>query len=277
MKVTMSIGAALMLVNAATGQEILNDPSEFSVPTALLDFETFPDGSYVPSFQEIHSGAWINVGVKLSRVVQALPWTFPVAGNSVGVHSGSRALSGNYPYVQRGGTIGFQFVLPGTTNVVAMTEAGIWVQHYVPPYPSTARPLPIITFCDANGGEIRRFVAREEDEFFGMRYSGGICGITITFSPALPDTGLFTVDNLQFGPVPAPTVSTERIRRGKIVTKWPLYYGAFQLQVAHHVNGRNPEKTKWHDVSAGSVLLGESFAVTNRITQGKYFRLVPPE
>src|SRR4051812_34244556 len=93
-----SLLAAFVFIWQAQGQVLLRDPSEFSVPTVRLDFETFPDGKVVPAFQQINQGAWTNAGINITRDVYALPWTYPVAGNSIPAHSGSRGLSGSYNY-----------------------------------------------------------------------------------------------------------------------------------------------------------------------------------
>jgi hypothetical protein len=265
--------AVLTFVTGANAQVLLSDPSEFSVPTKLLDFETFPDGSSASGgFFYVHSDAWTNSGVVMTRNAWLAPLDY---FSHMPPHSGSVALSGNDPYTERGGGIGFRFVLPGTTTPVAMSEAGIWVQHYVPPNPSRVRPLPIITFSFADGGEWRS-VAREEDEFFGMRYSAGIVGISIAFSGGFPDTGYFTVDDLQFGPVPSAIVDTEIIPGGNIIAKWPAYYAAFLLQVTHDANEHKPEKTKWTNVTGTPALIGDTLCLTNRISEGKVFRIVPP-
>jgi hypothetical protein len=108
-----------------------------------------------------------------------------------------------------------------------------------------------------------------------MRYSGGISAIVISFSGAFYDTGYFTVDDLQFGPVQPAVVITEIIPSGNIVAQWPAYYAAYALQATHEINDRKPEKTKWVNVVGMPALIDNTLCLTNRISQGKYFRIVP--
>ncbi len=230
----------------------------------FIDFETFPDGTEVPIRSASLSNQWSSFGLIISDSTPedgASAYT-GVAG--LPAHSGERAISNSED--PPGGFLTFSFVVPGTTSPGLVTEVGLWVQNN-----DTAGST--VTFFGTDNSILQTVYTATNhmlEMFVSYSDSRGIAAIRID------DPDYFVVDDLQFGPVSAVPVSTARIRGGNIVVCWPTAFSNFTVQVAHHINRRHPERTKWNNVNVIPAPNGDSYCLTNRVSEGRFFRLTQP-
>jgi hypothetical protein len=174
---------------------VLPGPADFRVPTTLVDFETFPSGEIVPYNNEspgLLNNQWNGIGLLISDS-SAADGAGAYSGTFlVGPHSGTRAVANSYEG-NPGGFIDFRFVMPGTTNIATVGEAGLWVQN--------GDDSSTVSFFDANGTLIQSVTSPPGDWFAGIRADEGIASIRIN------DPGYFMADNLQFAVVPTHSAS----------------------------------------------------------------------
>jgi hypothetical protein len=241
---------------------LLTNRLQFKSSTTVIDFEMFPDGLPVPYASGTLSNQWLSFGVFISDSDSQAGASAYAGTHSQDPHSGTHAIA-DTPQATEGGFILLSFFDPDTLAPGLVTEAGLWVQNG--DQPST------VTFFDAELQPIETVSTSGSDDFVGMRYAGGIAAIQVT------DPDFYLVDDVEFGTIKPLPIDVKRAGRGRITAQWPAVYQGFTLQVARHFNRRHPEKSKWQDVDFVPTIVDGNLTVTNRIGDGKHFRLVAPQ
>ena len=181
----LALAAVQFVATLASAATVLNGTADFTTPTTLLDFETFPDRQAVPYTSADLSAQWGGYGVFISDSSTANGASAYSATYNVRSHSGTRGIAdseGN----ERGGYVNFSFAAP-------VLEAGLWVQN--------ADNASIVSFFDVNGSLLHSVSASGVDAFAGLRAVEGIASIRVT------DFDYYLVDDLQFSAVPVPEPS----------------------------------------------------------------------
>lgn len=259
-KTPIIICALHLLRSVAPAATILTGPGDFAVPTTLVDFETFPGGGIVPYNNDtpgLLTNQWRSVGILISDSspgdgAGAYSGTYEVRP-----HSGTRAVANSYTG-SPGGFIDFRFVIPGTTTIATVGEAGIWIQN--------GDASSTVSFFDANGMLIQSLTPPIGDQFAGFRAAEGIASIRIS------DSGYFMVDDLQFAAVPNPSFDLQAtIHVSAVDICWPGRTNTmYQVQYRSNLSGTN-----WFDF--GSPILGTG---TNCVTDGingmeqRFYRII---
>jgi hypothetical protein len=182
-----------VISSAAT---ILTNPSQFTSANIIVQFEVFPDGQPLVASSEL-SDQWRSLGLLIADNSPENGASVYTSTGFVPPHSSMWALGPSRPD-NIGGFVEFRFVIPNTSTFGVVEEVGLWAQNgddSFPPFP--ANPSTV-TFFDINGAVLGAATTSLDDEFIGIRAPEGVARIRVT------DNSVFTVDDIQFSPVPEP-------------------------------------------------------------------------